>query len=306
MNRAPIPPLFALLAALCLPAAASAEVHLKPKFTPGKAAVDLETRFEQKLSIGGADYETKVEQFGKVGFEAKKPDADGNVTVTQKFTSLQAWMQMPGGVKFQFDSGSPDAGGDDLVSDTMRGIFKTLHGTTYTFVHDDDGRVIDARAARPRGAQVDPNLEELFDPHYWKQVRQQELDRLPDGPVNKGDTWKRTAISRFGGGQTMTFEMVYKYEGRVTEGDKTYDRITGVVKAVKYEIANNGANPFTIDKANLKIKESKTELLFDREAGVTVKTNDTVHIIGDVTMTADDQKYEATLDLKIESRTKLN
>src|SRR5207253_697048 len=101
----------------------------------------------------------------------------------------------------------------------------------------------------------------------------QELARFPDKPVKPGDTWERTSEANIGGGQTLTFQTRYKYDGTIERNGKTLDRISSVSTEVSYAMDQNAQSPLKITGSELKITSSDGLILFDRERGVTVETS---------------------------------
>lgn len=304
---------FSLAVLLCcaVPALATAQTKLEHKFTPGaKHDVRVEVTVEQTLTIAGMEVPTKVQQFFNIESATGQPDSTGDFKVTQKFKSLQAFMNLPGGLEFRFDSASPpDGDGDDEISKIMVPLYKTLVASKYYYVHDKRGDVIDAGRIKPENEpQIHESLADVLDTDYWRQMRVQELDRLPDKAVSIGDTWKRKSVSQFGGGQSMTFEVEYAYDGTVKQDGKTLHRITGKYKTVEYKMENS-ATPLKVKKSDLKVKDSDVTLLFDPEAGGFVTTKEKLQIVGDLVFVVGEgdqqQELPGKLDLTMETKTKV-
>lgn len=303
---------FAVLFCCAVPALAFAQTKLEHKFTPGeKHNVRVEVTVDQTLTVSGMEFPSKVQQFFQLESVVGEADSTGDFKVKQKFKSLQAFIDLPDGTEFRFDSASPpDDDGESAISKIMTPMYKTLAGSTFFYVHDKRGNVIDAgREKRENEPTIDESIADVLAPSYWRQLREQELNRLPDKAVSIGDTWKRKSVSEFGGGQSMTFEIEYTYDGAVKQDGKTLHRITGKYKTVTYKLTPGKTQPASVTRSDLKIKDSAVTLLFDADAGDVVSSLEKVHIVGDLVFEVPngDQKLElpGKLDLSIETKTKV-
>jgi hypothetical protein len=302
MIRKLMPPSFAL--AMFAAAASGQVVHLEQKYVEGqKIATHVETTNQQVLTIGQADVETKAQQFMNLTSVVGPRDADGKRRVTHTFDSLQCNLDLPGGQQVQFDSSNPDKKADDEKFEPVMQVFRVLAKSKWVDVIGPDNKIESVERSGEGFDQIDPNMRELMDPKYIKQTRNQEMARLPDGPVRKGDTWSRTEGAQFGGGQSMQFQTIYTYEGTVTKDGKSLDKITGVTKSVTYAMDPASPSPLKVKSSKLKIESSKATLLFDRAQGRVVEADATLRIVGDMTFDANGQELPGKLDLTIASKT---
>jgi hypothetical protein len=120
-----------------------------------------------------------------------------------------------------------------------------------------------------------------------------------------GESWERTQVVDAGGGQTLSFRKKFDYVGSEKKGDKTLDKINTKVLDVKIQTDPDSNLPLKPVKSELKPDSSEGTILFDREAGHVVASNDKVHIKGDMTLSANGQELQSTLDLTIETKQEL-
>ena len=105
-----------------------------------------------------------------------------------------------------------------------------------------------------------------LDAEYLKDNINKEIGRLPKEPVKKGDTWELTQETRIGGGQTMTFKTKYTYAGPTEKNGQMLEKIEVLVTGVEYALDGLLAGQLKLEKSELKIANSKGEILYDRVA----------------------------------------
>lgn len=297
---------FSGLLALCLASAASAQVTLQAKHPEGTFKIVTTNKVHQILTIAAMDVETSSDSNTTLSYVVEKPQADGTVRVRVKTEALTSRITLPG-AKIEYDSSKPDVKNDNPMLDAILDAFRAMKGATYTVVYGKDGKVAAIEGtdkiietAAPTAAEA---LKQQLNPETLKRSANQDLAVLPDGPVKKGDQWKRTEVNPIGGGQTLTFDRFYEYQGTVEMGGKTLDKIGIFTGAVTYALDPNSPLPVKVVNSDLKIGNSLGTILFDRERGEVVDSSETLQITGTLTLSVNGMELPGKLNLTFDSST---
>lgn len=292
----------AVLAVLLGGSPASAQVRLEHKYQEGSKHTDhITVNTQQTLTLNGMALETKANTFLIATTAVGQRAADGTLRLETKFDVIQSEVTIPGGTTIAFDSGNPKQEEEGEFQKAFTSVFQALLKSTNVTVLDEKNRLKTVEIHGDEVQNVGEMYKRQFDPAYRKKVEEQDLARLPDGPVKPGDTWTREQESDLGAGQTMQFSTQYEYQGTTEKNGKTLDKIGVKFKDVKYAIAPGGGLPLTLKKSDLKVASSEGELLFDRELGRIVHSKTKVRIQGDLAFTLGDQELGGTLDLTMEN-----
>ncbi|QDU40584.1 hypothetical protein Mal4_49420 [Maioricimonas rarisocia] len=293
-----------LLTALivCAPALASAQVSLKhdPAYREGtsvRSEVTVDTG--QTLTLGEMDVETSSSMFMITLESVDAKTDDGGWKMRGKFETLQSDISLPGGLEFQFDSGNPDAAQTVPALQAVADLMQTLAKAEWTTVISADGRVKTVKFDGDPLTAVPEAFRSQISPETWKKAANQILDRLPNEPVSKGDSWTRTESSDFGGGQSMTFEKKYTYLGPTEKDGQSFEKIGVESLSVTYKMEPNGVSPVKVTGSDLQIAESEGEVLYNPEAGTITGMKEKVHITGDLELEVNGQTLPGKLDLTI-------
>jgi hypothetical protein len=295
--------LISACAVLVFSTAALGQVKLENRFLEGTYTTEVTSRIEQTLTIAGMENQTSADTRAKTQSTVGKRDVGGLVRVQAKPESMQISMRMMG-IEYNFDSAAPDnKGGSQL--EVLRDVHKALMQRSTTTVLDKDNNIVSIESDRDVLSGLPPELARMaksqLDPEYLKKAAKQEMDKLPSEPVNKGDSWQRSESANFGGGQVMTFQTNYTYEGTVEKEGKTLDKITSKVTAVDFALEPDSPLPLKLKGSQLKAAESDGVVLFDRERGQAVEQAGMIRITGDITFEFNGMELPSTLDLKMES-----
>lgn len=286
------------------PDPAQAQETLKLTFKENSATQsEITQKTHQILTINGMELITDNQSVIGTSSAVGKRGPDGRLPVRTKIESIFSNLSLPGGIEMTFDSNSPVDSPDPNLQPIVD-IFRALAGSSYTTVLDENNRAVDIEGADAVLEAAPESIRGLLagqlDPEYLKLLHNQEVDRLPNGPVRKGDTWLRNETYRLGGGQQLTFETLYEYTGTVEMEGKTLDRITMTTTGVNYKM-DAGANvPAKVTSSNLTVDSSKGTLFFDRQRGTVVDLRSSIHIKGDLKLEANKQEFPAQLDLTME------
>ena len=282
------------------------QVKLERTFQEGTThTVDITSRTEQKLTIAGMEIDTSSDSKTTVKAEVGKRDDAGNLRVQEKITSMLITTKVMGS-DYVFDSANPDKVSGSAL-EIMRPLHKAICRRTSTTVYDRENKITQVEYDEDVLNQLTDDVRTLvkgqFDTEATKKAANDELEKLPSDPVNKGDTWEHTTKLNLGAGQVMTVSTRYTYEGETEKDGRTLDRITTKVQSVEFALEPGSPLPFTVKESALKAAETKGELLFDRKLGRTVKSSSSIQIVGDMTFVINGMELPSKLDLKIETET---
>jgi len=292
---------FSLMAALSAPALA--QVKFERKIKEGSTKIsEVTSHIEQKLTIAGMDIDTDSDTRMTVQTTSGKRDDSGNIRVQEKITGLMITSKVQG-TEYVFDSANPDKTSGSAL-EMLRPVHKLVSGRTTTTVFDKENKIaqveFDNDPLNGLSDEIRKLVKDEFDVEKIKKNANEELERLPSEPVNKGDAWERTTKRGLGAGQVMTATTRYTYEGEIEKDGKKLDKITSKVLSVDLTVDDPQAQ-FMIKSSDLKPAESKGELLYDRKLGTTVSGNSSVRIVGDITLVINGMELPSKLDLKMES-----
>jgi hypothetical protein len=258
----------ALLAGLVLAGAAPAQTTLRYQFKEGdKLDYVMDQDQKMTMSVGGQDIEMKVHMAMDVVWDTKKVDDKGNAQVKVSFTRAKMSMTGPMG-KVEVDSKDTEEP-DDPAGKIFSQVVKAIGGMEMSFTIDPRGEMKNAKVSENvlKKLQNLPGVDKIGDmlsPESMKSMLGGNMV-LPEGPVEKGKTWKQKTDTKMPFGR-ITGETKYTFEGEVERGGKTLQKIA-VKPETKIETDPNAP-------VQIKVKDSKGKgyLFFDNKAGKIVET----------------------------------
>ena len=281
-------------------AGAAAEVTLELKFPEdSKATVQADVTVDQTLTLAGQDVVTKSSTFYKSTSSTGKRAEDGTLTVVDKTDVFQTELNI-NGTKIQFDSANPDKKAELPQIEPLLDIYRAVCKFPVTKVFDAKNKLISTKLPEGEFEKLNELAKMQFDPETMKKATEQLFAFLPDESVKEGDTWERSTDTNLGSGQVMTFRTKYEYKGTVEQDGRTLDKIEG--KAFEVGFAINGNPMIQLTKSDLKIKESASTVLFDRERGHVVSRASKVRIDGPLTLTINGMELPGKVDLTMEEK----
>ena len=281
-------------------ASATAEVALELKFPEEtKATVQSETVVDQTLTLAGQDIVTKSTTFAVSTSTIGKRAEDGSLTVIDKVDVFQSELNI-NGTKIQFDSANPDKKADLPQLEPVLDIYRAVAKFPITKVFDAKNKLTATKLSEGEFEKLSDLAKDQLDPEKMKKAIEQLHSFLPDGPVKEGDSWERSTESNLGSGQVMSFRTKYEYKGTVEQDGRKLDKIEG--KAFEVGFAINGNPMLQLTKSDLKIKESISTILFDRERGHVVSRASKVRIDGPLTLTINGTELPGKVDLTMEEK----
>jgi hypothetical protein len=287
---------------------ASAQVKLEQKFIEGSEARYLTTaKSQQILDIGGMKVETQSEESGTIRWTVATRDPDGSLSVRLAIDAVRAELNLPGGMNLSFDSANPDDKDTNPALAVFRDIYKAAVGLQVTFVLDKDKRVKDVRDAEKALRKVEElnpaaadQIKNRLDPERLKTAFAQQVGLLPPILVRKGDTWNRTEVFDISGGQSLTFQVRYEYQGTVEQNGASLDKIGAKAQEVTYSLDPKVESPVTVKKSDLMIESSDGTILFDRKKGAAVESRRVDHITGQMILVVGGKELPTKLDLTLD------
>lgn len=278
---------------------AQATLELKyPERT--KSSTQTESVVNQTLTLAGNDILTKANTFTTSTSHIGTRAADGTLAIVEKVESLQSELDL-NGTKLQFDSANPDKKADLPQLEPLLDLYRAVVKFPMT-------RTLEAKTNKLKSVtlpvgefeKLGEAAKDRFSSEKLKKATEQALVFLPDGPVKVGDKWERATEADLGGGQLMSFRTTYEYLGTVEQDGAKLDKIEGKAFEVSFAIVGNPM--LQVTKSNLKIKESATTHLFDRERGHLVSKNAKVRIDGPITLVIGGMELEGKVDLTMEEK----
>lgn len=297
-----------LVACLCLFAgtfAQAQEVKLEHKLAPGRVAErSSESEIKQTLTIAGMDIETSVTLVEEPVFCVKEKTAAGGWLCESTMNKFQFALEAPG-FNLSFYSDTPNQKSDVPEIQQLIDFLYVVSKAKTQMTIDAAGKV-EKVELQSDGLDALPELyKSSLNAERMKTVAQTELGRLPDDAVKPGDTWTRSEEFDAGNGQLFTYQTTYKYEGTVDENGKTLDKLTATYDKVNFSIDASSNLPLALKSSDLKIGESKSTLLFDREQGEFVSVDSQLKFTGDLVFLAGGQELPSKLDLSMKSKSVL-
>lgn len=278
---------------------AQATLELKyPERT--KSSTQTESVVNQTLTLAGNDILTKANTFTTSTSHIGTRAADGTLAIVEKVESLQSELDL-NGTKLQFDSANPDKKADLPQLEPLLDLYRAVVKFPMT-------RTLEAKTNKLKSVtlpvgefeKLGEAAKDRFSSEKLKKATEQALVFLPDGPVKVGDKWERATEADLGGGQLMSFRTMYEYLGTVEQDGAKLDKIEGKAFEVSFAIVGNPMRQVT--KSDLKVKESATTHLFDRERGHLVSKNAKVRIDGPITLVIGGMELEGKVDLTMEEK----
>lgn len=299
-----------LVANLCAPATAPAQVKLEFKFPEGRASTyEARISVDQTLTINGQAIPTKSDQTRVATTQVGTLRDGGIAPVKHTIDSVKAKVSLPGGIELSIDSEDPQVPeGEQPQLTAVRRTIAALDGLSYTVLVGPGPEVAGVEGVDESLNGLDPEiaaaLRQQLDAETLVKEYQQEYSLIPDEPISPGHTWENEEVMNLGEGQTLTFHRTYAYEGTVERGGKTLDRISVTDSSVDYAM-NNPNSPLQVQSSDLKVVESAGEILFDREAGQLVEGKNSTRMTGSLVLAAGGQELPSELDLTIATNTTL-
>lgn len=293
----------ALTAALLIAPLASAQIIIKPRVqAPGSFETNMVFKVNQKLSIMGQEIDTANTRKVTAKTDVSKPDSDGNVTYSSKYTAFENKISLPGGVEIEFDSnGENTPQGTQL--DFILPLMEALSKSRTTIVHAENGDIVKIEVKAEGLDALDDQAKAMLggelDGDALKEKAQKEIDDFNDKPVNVGDTWKSETTLDLGQGAMFKLTSEQKCVGTVQQDGVALHQVDIKFAEVDFEQPAAAAGAPAVTDSDLKIITGTTILLFDAKKGRVVKSNLKLKVSGEITLTIANMDLPARLALEI-------
>lgn len=279
------------------------QVKLEHKLIEGTYVSETKSRIDQSLIIAGMDTTTEADTKVTAQSTIGKRDAGGSVREQTKVTGMQINMKVMGS-EYMFDSANPENKGTSAL-EILRDVHKAISKRSTTTLYDKENKIVSVQHDEDILPSLAPEIQKLvkneLDPENIKKAVNQELQKFPTDPVKPGDSWERTETASFGGGQTMTFQTKYTYEGTVEKDGRKLDKINSKTLSVTYALDGDAPIPLKLKGSDLKAAESDGVYFFDREQGRVVEHKSSMRITGGITFEVNNMELPSKLDLKMQS-----
>jgi hypothetical protein len=290
-----------------------AEGKLEFKYPEGKALEYKSTaNVFQVLNLMGMEIQSSEKRTMTWSVTGGKRRGDGSQPLAVKTLSLRSEMKLQGGIELSFDSSKHDSFSGDQNFAALGDVYRLQSDLAYTLVLDEHGTpkaVEELDAIRDKAGKLDPISQEMvrgqIDPDKIKIQFEQDQHFLPDHPVRPGDTWERNEVLDSRGGMMLTVRKKYEYVGNEKKDDKTVEKITCKTLDVKHEPDPSSKLPLKVIKSDLKVESSQGTILFHRESGCLLESQERTKIKGNVTLSGGGMDLPSELSLNLQSEKKL-
>jgi hypothetical protein len=291
-----------------------AQVKLEYKFPAGKKLVYKTTeKTKQVLTIQGAEQEVEQNEVIVSSETVGQRRGDSTLPIEEKVESARIDFTFPGGINLTVDSTNPDAKIDIPALEFLAEAIKLAAEMKYTIVLDAKNKVTAIEGAEKLlekadklSAQARITIRSQLEPDKLKTDFVQNHHHVPDVLARAGESWERTEVLSIGNGQTIALKKKFEYAGTEKVGEKTFDKIKSKVTGVEYKQDPNAEAQFKVVKSNLKVESSEGTILFDREEGRLVSSDEKTRLKGDMmTFSVNGAEIAGGIDLTREVKKEL-
>ena len=292
--------IIALAAVLGAVSAGAADVMLTFKHPEGSRVMRVEDKISQVLTLAGTEVPTRLASTTLIRTDVGKRAEDGSIRLKYTFTGLKAELEAAGDLKAAFDSDKPDESRvDNPQLQPVVDAWKAVKGLSYTVVLDSTGKVKTVEGTETLPAVLSPAASS-FSAANLKREAEEELGLFPPTPVKKGERWLRLESKDLGGGQSLSYETYYQYEGPVEKDGRTLDKLSVFISTARLSIDPNSQLPARVKQSDLKVESSTGHVLFDRERGMVVERSTSTRIVGTLVLDVMGMELAGKLDLGLE------
>jgi hypothetical protein len=272
------------------PHTTQAQVKLEHKFPAGKRLVYKTTEnTKQVLTFQGVEQEVEQNEVIVSSETVGQRRGDSTLPIEEKVESARVDFTFPGGINLTVDSKNPDAKVDIPALEFLAEAIKLAAEMKYTVVLDGTNKVTAVEGAEKLvekadklSAQARMAIKSQLEPAKLKRDFVQNHHHVPDVLARAGESWERTEVLTIGNGQTITLKKKFEYVGTEKVGDKTLDKIRTKVTGVEFKQDPNAEAQFKVVKSAMKVESSEGTILFDREEGRLVSSDEKTRLKDDM------------------------
>ena len=264
----------------------SSKSKLEWKFEANKPFYQkMTTKTDQTMKVMNNDVTQKQTQTFYFSWTPQERLPDGKWKLKQEILGVQMDIDI-GGAPIKYDSTAPAAAGN-AGNNPLGEFFKALVGSTFTVTIDPKtykvaeikGREEFVNKLIKANRQMEPLLNKILSEDSLREMAEPTFAVVPTDTVETGKKWTRTANLDMGPIGKYKNEYTYTYQG----ADKNLDKIDVASKLIYTppdKTEGIGGLPFRIKSADLKSKEAKGTILFNRGKGRVEKSDMSVELTG--------------------------
>jgi hypothetical protein len=299
--------------AVAWPKATEAQIKLENKVPEGKKLTyKTTTRVRQVMTFMNIEKVSVMRETKVWTRSVGKRRQDATLPIDDKVQFLHIDYTFPDGIKVVLDSSESKNKIDDPELRFLSDVFKLQSAVAYTVVLEGSARVkaiegtekLHEMAGKLANPIVREEMESEIGNDRLKRRFEQALRMIPETQVRTGEPWERAELLEING-RTFAIRRKYEYQGTVTKDDKTLDKITSKVLEVKYDQDPTSKLPVKVVKSDLKVESSDGLILFGRENGHVVSSNDKVRFKGEMTYLGAGVEQSGAFDLNFDANMQL-
>lgn len=277
----------------------SSKSKLEWKFEASKPFYQkMTTKTDQTMKVMNNDVTQRQTQTFFFSWTPQEKTPDGKWKLEQKILGVQMDIDI-GGQPIKYDSTAPAAGNTGPLGE----FFKALVGSAFIVTVDPKTYKITEIKGREEfvnklikaNRQMEPLLNKILSEDALREMAEPTFAVIPGETLEKGKKWTRATTLDMGPIGKYKNEYTYTYEGP----DKNLDKIdvsTKLTYMPPEKTEGIGGLPFRIKSAELKSKESKGTILFNRDKGRIEKSDMSVELTGTLDIEIGGQQTKVELN----------
>lgn len=262
----------------------------------------MTTKTDQTMKVMNNDVTQKQTQTFYFSWTPLEKLPDGKWKLEQKILGVKMDIDIGGGAPIKYDSTAPPAAGN--AGSPLGEFFNALKGSAFTVTIDPKTYKITEIKGRDEfvgklskaNRQMESLLNKILSEDALREMAEPTFAAVPNKTVEKGEKWNKTTSLDMGPIGKYKNEYTYTYEGA---NESKLDKIE-VSSKLTYvppdKTEGIGGLPFRIKNAELKSKESKGTILFDREKGRVTKSDMSVELTGTLDIEIGGQQTKVELN----------
>jgi hypothetical protein len=277
----------AAIYAVSAPAAEGTKIELKFK-QDDTFYVESISNTKQTMEFAGTKQDSESDSTTVTRFKVLKSDKDGTV-IEQRIESI----------KNKTTGGAPGA---DKIMDALK-------GATFKLTLDAKGEVTKLEGyedfIKKLSSENDATakmIKAFMSEETLKAAASENFAFLPNKPVSKGDTWKRSQSVPLGPLGTLKGETTYTDKGPGKDGEEIALEQTLTYSPPKEDDAGL---PFKITKGEMKADKASGSLVFDASKGRLVRSDMTMKMKGSLTFEVAGNATSINLEMQQTSKSKV-
>ena len=291
-----------------LASTAQAAKNLEWKFKEGeKLNYALRQSVGMLADFNGIELDIKIKWTMDTAWTVKSISSDGNAQLSLKVERLQLMLNTPFTGEFKYDSADKESKPEGEVWERLGKPAEAMLEGEFALTVSKKGKVSDVKLPEDLvkalseggggGGQAMMMGGGMFTESSIKQLFEQAVLPLPEESVADGVTWNKKLENKMGPLGTQKIDVVFSYAGTEEQDGKVLEKI-GAKTEVAFEAAEEGDLEIEME---LTEQEGTGEILFDAEAGKTVKSSITQKLTMSGDFMGNEFEQETTLNLLLQA-----